>query len=163
MQEYNGEEVTVSGDGRCDSPGKCAKFCTYTLMETSKNTILHSETIDKREVQNKSPNMEREAVDRALKKLKERVNVVEITTDSSTSVTKMLGMLFYIFTILAYLWPIAADKHPRVLHSMDTWHKAKLLKKVLNNVRFIPNHIYVMIICNIHAQCSSDKQGRKLL
>ena len=129
-------------------------------METSKNTILHSKTIDKREVHNKSPNMEREAVDRALKKLKERVNVVEITTDSSTSVTKMLGMLFYVFTLLAYLWPIAADKHPRVLHSMDIWHKAKLLKKVL---RFIPNHIYVMIICNIHAQCSSDKQGRKLL
>ena len=122
MQEYNGEEVTVSGDGHCDSPGKCAKFCTYTLMETSKNTILRSETVDKREVQNKSPNMEREAVDRALKKLKEWVNVVAITTDSSTSVTKTLGML-----------PIAGDKHPRVLHLMDIWHKAKLLKKVLNN------------------------------
>ena len=78
-------------------------ICTYTLMETSKNTTLHSETINKREVQNKSPNMEREAVDCALKKLKEWVNVVEITTDSSTSVTKMLGMLFYVFTILVYL------------------------------------------------------------
>ena len=52
----------VSGDGRCDSPGKCAKFCTYSLMETTKNTIVHCETIDKREVQNKSPNMEREAI-----------------------------------------------------------------------------------------------------
>ena len=94
MQGYSQEEVVVSGDGRCDSPGKCAKFCTYALMEISKNAILHCETVDKREVQNKSPNMEREAVDRALKSLKERVNVVEVTTDSSTSVTKMLGMLF---------------------------------------------------------------------
>ena len=91
MQEYGREEVVVSGDGHCDSPGKCAKFCTYTLMETTTYTILHSETVDKREVQNKSPNMEREAVDQALRKLKERVSVVEITTDSSTSVTKMLG------------------------------------------------------------------------
>jgi len=60
-------------------------------MEPTKNCILHSETVDKREVQNKSPNMEREAIDRALKTLKEKVNVVEVTTDSSTSVTKMMG------------------------------------------------------------------------
>ena len=94
MQEYSQEEVVVSGDGCCDSPGKSAKICTYTLMETSKNAILHCETVDKREVHNKSPNMEREAVDCALRSLKERVNVVEVTTDLSTSVTKMLGMLF---------------------------------------------------------------------
>jgi len=91
LQEFEREEVVVSGDRRCDSPGKCAKFCTYTLMEPTKNLILHSETVDKREVQNKSPNMEREAIDRALEVLKERVNVVEVTTDSSTSVTKMMG------------------------------------------------------------------------
>ena len=83
----------VSGDGRCDSPGKCAKFCTYTLMESTKNTILHSETVDKREVQNKSPNMEREAVHRALNHIKGKVKVVEITTDCSTVVTKMLGSI----------------------------------------------------------------------
>ena len=91
LQEFEREEVVVSGDGRCDSPGKCAKFCTYTLMELTKNLILHSETVDKREVQNKSRSMEREAIDRALEVLKEKVNVVEVTTDSSTSVTKMMG------------------------------------------------------------------------
>ena len=80
----------MSGDGHCDSPGQCAKFCTYTLMETSKNVILQSETVDKREVQNKSPNMERLTVDRAIRDLKDKVNVVEVTTDSSTAVTKML-------------------------------------------------------------------------
>ena len=31
---------------------------------------------------------------------------------------------------------ITADKHPEILHSMNIWHKAKLLKEVLNNVRF---------------------------
>lgn len=87
----------ISGDGRCDSPGKCAKFCTYTLMETTKNAILHCETVDKREVHNKSPNMEREAVDRAVKSLKDQVNVVEITTDSSTAVTKMLGKVYLVY------------------------------------------------------------------
>ena len=83
--------MTVSGDGRCDSPGKCAKFCTYSLMETSSNIIVHSETIDKSEVQYKSPNMEREAVHRSLTYLKDKLNIAEITTDSSSAITKMLG------------------------------------------------------------------------
>lgn len=77
LREYENKDVVVSGDGRCDSPGKCAKFCTYTLMDASTNVILHAETVDKREVQNKSPNMEREAVDRAVGYLKDQVEVVE--------------------------------------------------------------------------------------
>ena len=125
----------VSGDGRCDSPGKCAKFCTYTLMEISKNVILHCETVDKREVHNKSPNMEREAIDRAVKHLKDQVNIVEITTDSSSAVTKVLGKVYLVnWSVIKLTLLIIADKHPTVLHSMDIWHKAKLLKKVLNNV-----------------------------
>jgi len=41
----------LAGDGRCDSPGSSDKFCTYSLMDTATNKILHAETIDKREVQ----------------------------------------------------------------------------------------------------------------
>ena len=93
----------MSGDGRCDSPGKCAKFCTYTLMETSKNVILQCETIDKREVHNKSPNMEREGLDRAVRNLKEQANVAEVTTDSSASVTKMLSKTIPCFCVLGYV------------------------------------------------------------
>ena len=40
-------------------------------MERSSNTIVHSETVDKSEVQYKSPNMEREAVHRSLTYLKD--------------------------------------------------------------------------------------------
>ena len=57
-----GQGDVVSGDECCDSPGKYAKFCTYNLMEISKNVILHCETVDKREVHSKFPNMERETV-----------------------------------------------------------------------------------------------------
>ena len=98
------KDVVASGDGRCDSPGKCAKFCTYTLMETSSNMILQSETIDKGEVQNKSPNMEREGVDRAIRHLKEKIDLLEVTTDSSTAVTKMLCKLFVILFVWLYHW-----------------------------------------------------------
>ena len=72
-------------------------------METSENIILHSETVDKREVNNKSPNMEREAVHWTLRYLHGKVNLVEVTTDSSTAVTKMLGMLSIINNIFQHL------------------------------------------------------------
>jgi len=66
LQDYRQLDVVVSGDGQCDSPGKCAKFWYYTLMETNKNLILLSETMDKTEIQNNSCNMEREAANPAL-------------------------------------------------------------------------------------------------
>lgn len=70
-------------------------------MEISSNTIIYSETVDKREVQNKSPNMEREGASQVLVNLKDKVNIVEFTTDASTSVTKMLGKyLFHDFCTL---------------------------------------------------------------
>ena len=52
-------------------------------MEISSNIIIHSEseTVDKREVQNRSPNVEREGASQALMLLKDKVNIVEFTTD----------------------------------------------------------------------------------
>ena len=91
IQGLHGKSVVLSGDGRCDSPGKCAKYCTYSLMDISSNEIAHVETIDKREVHLKSPNMEWEALSRGLKYLESKLNITEVTTDSSTSVSKLIG------------------------------------------------------------------------
>ena len=66
IEQHSGGDVVVAGDGRCDSPGKCAKFCTYTVMEILSSIIIHSETVDKREVQNRLANMEREGTSQAL-------------------------------------------------------------------------------------------------
>ena len=85
----------MAGDGRCDSPGSSAKFCSYSLMDVSTSKVLHVETIDKREVQLQSPNMEREGVKRALNvllaKLDKSVLIEEIITDASSSVRTTLG------------------------------------------------------------------------
>ena len=54
--------LVLSGDGRCDSPGKPAKYCIYSVMEISGNKILHFENVDKREVHLQSLNMEREGM-----------------------------------------------------------------------------------------------------
>ena len=49
-EAYKDESVTLSGDGRMDSPGFCAKYCLYVMMDTFLNVILDVEVADKREV-----------------------------------------------------------------------------------------------------------------
>lgn len=39
LQDLGGDLV-VAGDGRCDSPGHCAKFGAYTLIECRINKIV---------------------------------------------------------------------------------------------------------------------------
>ena len=67
-------------------------------METATNKILHAETIDKREVLLRSPNMKREGLLRALhfllSKLDDSVIVDEVFTNASTSVRTVLGVHF---------------------------------------------------------------------
>uniref|UniRef100_A0AAV2JR37 Uncharacterized protein n=1 Tax=Knipowitschia caucasica TaxID=637954 RepID=A0AAV2JR37_KNICA len=41
-------EVVVLGDGRMDSPGHCAQFCTYTMIEHETRDIVHIVSEDKR-------------------------------------------------------------------------------------------------------------------
>ena len=54
LSEYNDKSVVLRWDGRCDSPGKSAKYCTYSLMDSENDKILYVETVDKREVGLKS-------------------------------------------------------------------------------------------------------------
>ena len=60
LQNYRDCHLVLAGDGQCDLPGNSAKLCTYSLMDTGTNKVLHAETVDKREVHLQSPNMERE-------------------------------------------------------------------------------------------------------
>jgi len=61
-------------------------------MESETNQILHFENIDKRHIGLRSPNMEREGMDQCLKFVTSKgMNVVELITDSSSSVAKTLG------------------------------------------------------------------------
>lgn len=42
MEQLHGQSVDVSGDGRCDSPGFCAKFLTYSVHIDQINKIIES-------------------------------------------------------------------------------------------------------------------------
>ena len=39
------KQLILGGDARCDSPGYCAKFGSYTLMELESNQILDVELV----------------------------------------------------------------------------------------------------------------------
>lgn len=95
VSKLSGKSLILSGDGRCDSPGKSAKFCSYTLMDTATELVVHTNAVDKREVGGKSPNMEREGLFRGLTEVTgaQNLKVREIVTDASTSVKTMLGKL----------------------------------------------------------------------
>jgi len=101
----------VAGDGRCDLPGSSAKYCTYVILETEKSLIIHAETIDKREVHLKSPNVEREGLLRSLAFLRDKVTIEEVITDASSSVIKSIG-IYGLLYLEYYLLVLAFCSHP---------------------------------------------------
>jgi hypothetical protein len=98
--QFHGKDVVVGGDGQCDSPGFNAKNLCYFMVEVESHYILDIEVLDKRHVDLKSTNMEKEAVHRSLDRLRNYLKVVELVTDASTSVKALLGMLNYQLLIL---------------------------------------------------------------
>ena len=83
--------MVLAGDGRCGSPGSSAKFCTYSVMDINSNLILHTETVDKRQVELQSPNMERKAFIKSMDFLLASIKCSEILMDASSSIRTTLG------------------------------------------------------------------------
>lgn len=91
LVEFENEELVVSGDGQCDSPGYSAKNLCYYLMEVVSEYILEVEVMDKRHVGMKSSTMETRALKNALDRLKNVAKVTEVYTDASSSIKKLVG------------------------------------------------------------------------
>ena len=45
MAECQGRQIILGGDGRCDSPGYCAKYGSYSCMDLDKNIILDTQLV----------------------------------------------------------------------------------------------------------------------
>lgn len=50
LASISDQVLVVCGDGRCYSSCSAANFCSYTIMDTNSNVILHTETVTKAEV-----------------------------------------------------------------------------------------------------------------
>lgn len=91
LKEFSDEKVVVGGDGQCDSPGFTPINRCYFLMKLTSGYILEIEVRDKRHVGLASTNMEKVALKNALTRLKRVLDVVEVATDASSSIKKLVG------------------------------------------------------------------------
>lgn len=82
------------GDGRNDSPGHSAQYCSYTLMDNDTKKILTIHTLDKRMADRKSPNMEKAGFQAAMDELlEENVNIKEVMTDAHLGIGSIMSKL----------------------------------------------------------------------
>jgi len=87
------------GDGRNDSPGHSAQYCSYTLMDCHSGSIVSTVVVDKREVNLKSLNMEKLGLQRSLTLLAGTVNVTELVTDAHTQIAAFLRKICHVLRV----------------------------------------------------------------
>ncbi|ELU04793.1 hypothetical protein CAPTEDRAFT_74351, partial [Capitella teleta] len=106
--------AAVGGDSRCDSPGHCTKFGSYSLMDSQSGKIIDVQLVQSNEVGG-SYHMELEGLKCCWKTLtKNRVKVKTVVTDRHVQ-------------IRSYIKKDVAMKD--VDHRFDVWHIAKSFKK----------------------------------
>ncbi|XP_065096757.1 uncharacterized protein [Paramisgurnus dabryanus] len=127
--------VHLSGDGRNDSPGFSAKYCTYSIMDDSTNQVVHYELVQVTEAAS-SVGMEPIGFKRGLNSLLEMgIDIDVMTTDRSPFIRKIMRV-----------------DYPQIHHEFDIWHVVKgFFKKLLSvskkkeNVDLQP---WIKSICN---------------
>jgi hypothetical protein len=92
-KERAGKSLLLSSDGRNDSPGHCAQYCTYSFADLEDKEIVNIKVVDGREVDNrKSANMERIGFERGLDEMLQSEMVVEeIVTDGHTAIGALMS------------------------------------------------------------------------
>ncbi|XP_060553607.1 uncharacterized protein LOC132714710 [Ruditapes philippinarum] len=111
--EFQNRDIILMGDGRNDSPGHSAQYCSYTFMEYDTKKIISLLTIDKRQTERKSVNMEKRGFIQALNEIKDSgLSVKEVVTDAHLGISSVMK-----------------KQYPDVKHSYDIWHVAKNLGK----------------------------------
>jgi hypothetical protein len=78
-----------------DSPGHSAQYCSYTFMEFYSKRILFIVTLDKRNTDRKSTNLEKACFERGMQFFRERgVRVVEVITDAHNQIAALMSKDF---------------------------------------------------------------------
>ncbi|XP_059912256.1 uncharacterized protein LOC132461222 [Gadus macrocephalus] len=117
ISRLQGKDVVLLGDGRNDSPGHSAQYCSYTTMELDSKEIVYVATIDKRQTNWNSNIMEKEGFIQTVEKLTHEIKVVEFCTDAHVQIGALLNP------------DKGRYKELRIHHSLDIWHGAKNLSK----------------------------------
>ncbi|KAK7883964.1 hypothetical protein WMY93_027087 [Mugilogobius chulae] len=110
--------VVALGDGRMDSPGFSAQYCTYTLLDNDTKKIMSIQQKDKRECRRISTTMEKEAFIHSFKQIRDEVNLAEVCTDAHSQISALFRTGMF--------------KDSGVEHTYDMWHGAKNLGKKIH-------------------------------
>ena len=79
--------VNLDGDGHCDSPGHCAKYGTYMLLDDDTEDVVAFNVVQVSEITSSNP-MEKEGFTRCIEMLESKdVNISRIATDRHVSIS----------------------------------------------------------------------------
>lgn len=106
---------TLSGDGRCDTPGHNAKYLTYSFLDRVTNKVIAFSLVQVTEAGN-SNRMEKIGFAKTLNDLKTKgIIPTQITTDRHSQIRKYMR-----------------EEEPKIEHQFDIWHFSKNIKKRLH-------------------------------
>lgn len=109
-------DIWLAGDGQYDSPGFCAKYCIYSVMDLRSGKIADFKLVQKGMVKG---DLERKGCELLLNDLtkNQNFNIKLFLTD------RHKGIRFYIRT-----------QHPEIQHEFDVWHLSKSLMKKMKTL-----------------------------
>lgn len=119
FNDIGNRHVSLAGDGRCDSPGYCAKYGTYTMMDINTNKIVDFYIAQSSETAN-SGAMEKHGLKKCLDNLSQsEITVETLVTDRHVQIRKFMRI-----------------EHPEIDHQFDVWHVAKSIgKKIMKKAK----------------------------
>ncbi|TKS89382.1 Zinc finger protein [Collichthys lucidus] len=117
ISRLRGKDVMVLADGRNDSPGHGAQYCSYITMENESKEVIHVATVEKRQTSWDSVVMEKEGFIETVDKLTSEIKLVEICTDAHDQIAALMDPGGGRYKALG------------IHHSLDVWHGAKSLAK----------------------------------
>ncbi|VDI27339.1 Hypothetical predicted protein [Mytilus galloprovincialis] len=146
LQQLQGKQLVLGGDGRCDSPGYSAKYCTYTFMDTLTGVIPDFSLVQVNETTS-STKMELIGFQRSLSNIEDANLAVDVVvTDRHVQIRKAM-----------------ATDHSDKNHQFDVWHLSKSVKKKILAIK--PKKLltevkpWIPSICNHVWWCSREAKG----
>ena len=107
-------DIDLLGDGRFDSPGYNAKYCTYTVLDKNSGLILDFNVSHIR-IAGNSARMELDGLKQILERLEGHgLPISSLTTDRHKQVRRSMR-----------------KEKGKINHQLDVWHVAKNIKKKL--------------------------------
>ena len=91
VSSLQGKAIQLAGDGRCDSPGFLAKYCTYTMIDNESLKIVDFEVVQVTKAKS-AVGMEKIGFETTLDRLTEtgQLVITDVSTDRHVQIRKLM-------------------------------------------------------------------------